>query len=292
MSGQTAFTARYADKKVDEILLPDKAEHIRRSEREARDTSNSGKVFFFPGFFVAFLPFFVQKLYQYMGKTADELTRALSTGKILKEMTYFFQVVKFSGKREKKMKKSMKICVALTLLLTVALTGCGLFGESSDKGSGKTDAISLLDGQRTYKLPDVDYDTLYLCQIDVNPDDENALLSEFLDYGIQKEYHLTYAKDGKAIRQDDIFICDTGDNAQAMYDALMEMGGGEGMDFAPYEGDPSMLVLVYNQEMVEGTILQFAGYGIGLEADADAATYAQFDADIYAGYLVDVTPVE
>ncbi len=189
------------------------------------------------------------------------------------------------------MKKGMRICVALMLALTVALAGCGLFGESSDKGSGKTDAISLLDGQRTYKLPDVDYDTLYLCQIDVNPNDESAILTEFLDYGIQKEYHLTYAKDGKAIRQDDIFICDTGDNAKAMYDALMEMGG-EGMDFGAYADDPSILVLVYDQEMVEGTILQFAGYGIGLEADADAATYAQFDADMYAGYLVDITPAE
>lgn len=192
------------------------------------------------------------------------------------------------------MKKGMKKCVAvmLVLVLTVALAGCGLFGESSDKSSGKTESISLLDGKRTYKLPDVDYDTLYLCQIDVNPDDENSLLSEFVDFGIQKDYHLTYAKDGKAVRQDDIYICDTADNAKAMYDALMEMGGGEGMDFAPYADDPTMLVLVYNQEMVEGTILQFAGYGIGLDADADAATYAQFDADIYSGYLIDVKAAE
>ncbi len=190
------------------------------------------------------------------------------------------------------MKKGLKICIALMLILTVALTGCGLFsGGSSDKGSGKTEAISLLDGQKTYKLPDVDYDTLYLCQMDVNPDDENSLLSEFLEFGIQKEYHLTYAKDSKAVRQDDIYICDTAENAKAMYDALMEMGG-EGMNFGIYEGDPSMIVLVFDQEMVEGTILQFAGYGIGLDADADAATYAQFDADIYSGYLIDVVAAE
>ncbi len=190
------------------------------------------------------------------------------------------------------MKKSLKLSLTLVLALALALTGCGLFGESSDKGAGKTEAISLMDGQRTYKLPDVDYDTLYLCQIDVNPDDENSLLSEFLDFGIQKEYHLTYAKDGKAVRQDDIFICDTADNAKEMYDALMEMGGGEGMDLTVYADDGSILVLVYNQEMVEGTILQFAGYGIGLDADADAATYAQFDADIYSGYLIDVVAAE
>lgn len=214
------------------------------------------------------------------------------TGNIEKKMTYFFKVVKYFRKEGITMKKGMKVCVAMVLALTVALTGCGLFsGGGSDKGSDKTDAISLLDGQRTYKLPDVDYDTLYLCQVDVNPDDENALLSEFLEYGIQKEYHLTYAKDSKAVRQDDIYICDTAENAKAMYDAFVEMAGSD-MNFTLYGDDPSMIILSYDQEMVEGTILQFAGYGIGLDADADAATYAQFDADIYSGYLIDVVAAE
>ena len=190
------------------------------------------------------------------------------------------------------MKKGIYVCIALVLTLTMTLTGCGLFsGGSSDKGGGKTDSISLLDGQRTYTLPDVDYDKLYLCQIDVNPDDENALLTEFLEFGIQKEYHLTYAKDSKAVRQDDIYICDTAENAKAMYDAFVEMAGSE-ENFTLYEGDPSMIILVFDQEMVEGTILQFAGYGIGLDANADAATYAQFDADIYSGYLIDVVAAE
>ena len=184
------------------------------------------------------------------------------------------------------MKKGFYVCVALLLTLAVTLTGCSLFGESGDKAAGKTDSISLLDGTKTYTIPEgLDYDTFYLCQIDVNPDDDESLLSEFLDYGIQKEYHVTYAKDGKAVQQDDIYICDTAENTKAMYDALAEMAGTtEGFDI--YADDPTMIVMVYNQEQVEGMILQYAGYGIGLEADADAATYAQFDADMYSGYLI------
>ncbi len=188
------------------------------------------------------------------------------------------------------MKKSLQVLIAL--ILAVALAGCGLFSsEKSDKGGEKAESVTLVGG-RVYTFPkDVDFDTFYLAQIDVNPDDENSLLSEFLDFGIQKEYHITYAKDAKAVYMDDVYLCDTAENAKGMYDYLIEMGADE-TGLRVYGDDPTMLVYSYNQKMVEGMILQFAGYGIGLEADADAATYAQFDADMYGGYLINANAEE
>lgn len=182
------------------------------------------------------------------------------------------------------MKKSM--CSALVLLLILSLAGCGLFSSGSDKSQGKTDSISLQAVEKTYTPPDdVEYDTYYLAQFDVHPEDEYSVLTEYVQYGLQKNYHVIYGKDGRPVRQDDIYICDTAENASALYDYFIELGVTTDV-VSIYADDPAMLVLFTDQQTLEAIILQYAGYGIGLDADADAAAYAEFDAQIFSGYLI------
>ncbi len=182
------------------------------------------------------------------------------------------------------MKKT--ICIVLSLLLALSLAGCGLFAGGSEKSQKKADVISLLDGEKNYTPPEgVDYDIYYVGQFDVNLDDEYGVLTELVQYGLVKNYHVIYGKDSKPVGQDDIYICDTAENTKALYDYFIEIGVSTD-NISINEEDPTILVLFSDQQSLEAMILQYASYGIGVEADMDVATYAEFDAQIYSGYLI------
>ena len=191
------------------------------------------------------------------------------------------------------------LCMVLALLMCAAM----LAGCNSDKNTGSTtstpgtsapengepgqsgnedpapagEGIEITDNYTFTDPTDIEFDTRYVLYY--GPD--NALVMASADHGVLAEYTIIYAREEKAVAEYTLYVCDTAENAQGLYNEM------ESYALTPdlAEGDDAVIVIYSDEYALEANLDIFV---MGeLLTDTKASTYADFYIDYYGAEMME-----
>ncbi len=167
------------------------------------------------------------------------------------------------------------LCAILTIAMTAALlSGCDLFtsGQKDEENPGSTSDIKMTDNYTFEDPADLEYAKRHVIYCDQN----SQGIASLVPMGVKAMYVILYADENDApVYEYDYMIVESEESAKTLTDYYAS----QGRTITATEGDPCVLYITADADVVEGSFVALQAAGV--LAETNVSTYVEF----YSGYV-------